>query len=53
VALGSIWGLIPAVMLCAAIVVRLLDEERYLSVHLAGYEEYRRRVRHRLVPGLW
>jgi protein-S-isoprenylcysteine O-methyltransferase Ste14 len=52
-ALGSLWGLVPAVMVCAMIVVRLLDEERYLVKNLPGYEEYRGRVRWRLVPGLW
>jgi protein-S-isoprenylcysteine O-methyltransferase Ste14 len=34
-------------------VVRLLDEERFLVVHLAGYDAYRRATRFRLVPGLW
>jgi len=52
-ALGSFWGLVPAVLVCAMIVVRLLDEERYLAQHLPGYEEYRRRARWRLVPGAW
>jgi protein-S-isoprenylcysteine O-methyltransferase Ste14 len=53
IALGSLWGLVPAALVCAMIVVRLLDEERYLAKNLAGYEEYRRRVRWRLVPGVW
>jgi len=53
VALGSLWGLVPAALVCAMIVVRLLDEERYLSKNLPGYEEYQRRVRWRLVPGMW
>jgi protein-S-isoprenylcysteine O-methyltransferase Ste14 len=52
-ALGSFWAVIPAVALCAAIVIRLLDEERFLIVHLAGYDAYRRRVRFRLIPGVW
>src|SRR5882724_7090035 len=33
-ALGSFWGLIPAALLCAAIVLRLLDEENYLARNL-------------------
>lgn len=53
VALASWWGLVPAVMLAAAIVWRLLDEEAYLTHHLAGYVEYQRRVRARLIPGVW
>jgi protein-S-isoprenylcysteine O-methyltransferase Ste14 len=52
-ALGSWWGLVPAAALAAAIVWRLLDEERYLARNLAGYEEYQRQVRARLVPGVW
>jgi hypothetical protein len=36
-------GVRPAV---AGLVARLQDEE-------AGYEEYRRKVRYRLVPGVW
>jgi protein-S-isoprenylcysteine O-methyltransferase Ste14 len=34
-------------------VVRLIDEERYLVRHLAGYAEYRERTRYRLIPGLY
>jgi protein-S-isoprenylcysteine O-methyltransferase Ste14 len=52
-ALGSFWGLIPAALLCAAIVLRLLDEENYLAHNLPGYTDYQRTVRTRLVPGIW
>jgi protein-S-isoprenylcysteine O-methyltransferase Ste14 len=52
-ALASWWGLLLAAMLVAVIVWRLIDEERYLVRNLAGYEDYRRRVRARLVPGVW
>jgi protein-S-isoprenylcysteine O-methyltransferase Ste14 len=51
--LGSWWALIPAVVVCGGIIVRLLDEERFLATNLPGYVEYRERVRWRLVPGLW
>jgi len=53
VALASWWGLIPAALLCVVVVVRLLDEERFLIKNLPGYAEYRHRVRWRLVPGVW
>jgi protein-S-isoprenylcysteine O-methyltransferase Ste14 len=53
VALGSWVGLIPGVLFIAAIVWRLIDEEAYLSRNLAGYEDYRRKVSARLVPGIW
>ncbi len=37
----------------AVLVARLLDEERMLAAELAGYREYCRRVRFRLVPRIW
>jgi protein-S-isoprenylcysteine O-methyltransferase Ste14 len=49
-ALGSWWGMLVNVPLTAAIVWRLLDEERFLSEHLAGYRDYMQKVRWRLVP---
>lgn len=52
-ALGSWRGIPAALALCAVIVVRLLDEEHRLAAELAGYEEYRRKVAYRLVPGIW
>jgi protein-S-isoprenylcysteine O-methyltransferase Ste14 len=39
--------------LAAVIVARLLDEESLLANQLPGYGEYRRRVKHRLVPRVW
>ena len=52
-ALGS-WVSIPLpVPLIAVVVARLLHEEKFLSANLAGYEEYRHKVRRRLVPFVW
>ena len=42
-----------ALPLLLVIVVRLLDEERFLVENLSGYEEYRQKVRYRLVPLIW
>jgi protein-S-isoprenylcysteine O-methyltransferase Ste14 len=53
VALGSLWALAPALGLSATVVVRLLDEERYLARRLSGYAAYQHQVRFRLVPGIW
>lgn len=53
IALGSWWALIPAFGVTAAVVVRLLDEERFLDRNLPGYAEYHRRVPFRLIPGVW
>lgn len=52
-ALGSYWGLLPAAALVATIVVRLLDEERFLLTDLNSYDTYCARVRYRLLPGIW
>ena len=52
-ALGSLWALIPAAMLCPLLVVRTVLEDRMLQAELPGYREYAQRVRYRLVPGVW
>jgi protein-S-isoprenylcysteine O-methyltransferase Ste14 len=52
-ALGSLWGIVPAALGCACLVIRIGSEERVLREELAGYTEYAQRVRWRLVPGLW
>ncbi len=52
-ALASFWALVPAAAYLPLLVLRILDEEAMLRRDLPGYEEYCRRVRFRLVPGLW
>ncbi|CAM3346754.1 hypothetical protein BST27_25785 [Mycobacterium intermedium] len=52
-ALGSYWGLLLLVPGVLVLVARILDEEKLLTQELAGYREYRRRVRYRLVPYVW
>jgi protein-S-isoprenylcysteine O-methyltransferase Ste14 len=52
-ALGSWVGLVLSALLIVAIAIRLLDEEKYLSAHLSGYEAYRQQVHCRLVPFIW
>jgi protein-S-isoprenylcysteine O-methyltransferase Ste14 len=37
----------------AAVIWRLLDEERFLVGKLAGYAEYREMVKYRLAPFVW
>ena len=51
--LGSLWALIPAVLVCLLLVVRTIWEDQTLREELAGYEEYTQRVRYRLIPGVW
>lgn len=52
-ALASLWAVPFAALLVAAIVARLLAEERFLVENLPGYADYRREVRYRLVPRVW
>jgi protein-S-isoprenylcysteine O-methyltransferase Ste14 len=52
-ALDSVWGLLVVPLGVAVLAARLLAEERTLDRRLPGYLEYRRRVRWRLLPGLW
>ena len=52
-ALGSYWGLVPIAAMMPFLIWRLLDEERLLAKDLAGYTEYQKRVRYRLVPFVW
>jgi protein-S-isoprenylcysteine O-methyltransferase Ste14 len=51
--LGSLWALIPAILLCPLLVLRTIWEDRTLREELAGYEEYTQRVRYRLLQGVW
>ena len=52
-ALGSWWGLIPFVLMVAAIVLRLLHEEKFLLASLPGYAEYAAKVKYRLMTFVW
>jgi protein-S-isoprenylcysteine O-methyltransferase Ste14 len=53
VALGSFWALPPAFCLVGMIAIRLLEEEKYLTKNLCGYDAYRHKVRYRLIPYVW
>lgn len=53
VALGSWWGLLAFGPMLVVIAVRLVHEEHYLSQRLAGYADYCRVVRFRLLPRVW
>jgi protein-S-isoprenylcysteine O-methyltransferase Ste14 len=52
-ALGSYVGEAFFLPVLVLFVVRLLAEERFLSGALRGYDDYMRRTRKRLVPGVW
>jgi len=52
-ALGSYWGLIPAILTILGLVWRLFDEEKFLAENLSGYREYCAKVRWHLIPGVF
>ena len=52
-ALGSWWAFPFVFLIYAAIILRLLEEEKFLSLHLPGYTEYCRKTRYRLIPFVW
>jgi protein-S-isoprenylcysteine O-methyltransferase Ste14 len=51
--LGSISGLLVGLAMVGLLVVRIFVEEKLLSRDLEGYQEYRHKVRYRLVPRVW
>ncbi len=52
-ALGSYWALLPALMILPVLVLRIVNEEKFLLQDLNGYREYTQKVRYRLLPGIW
>jgi protein-S-isoprenylcysteine O-methyltransferase Ste14 len=52
-ALGSFWALIFVILMIIAIIYRLLDEEKFLSKNLSGYNTYCQKTRFRLIPMIW
>jgi protein-S-isoprenylcysteine O-methyltransferase Ste14 len=52
-ALGSYWAMIFFIPIVAIIIFRALDEEKVLLKDLEGYKEYYKKVRYRMIPGIW
>ena len=51
--LDSRWAFLPAVFFTILLVIRAGLEDRVLQDELEGYRDYARRVRYRLLPGVW
>lgn len=51
--LDAPWAFLPIVVVMALTVLRTALEDRTLQDELAGYRDYARRVRYRLLPGVW
>jgi len=52
-ALSSVWTLIPAAVALIIAVMRTALEDQTLQEELPGYRDYARRVRYRLIPGIY
>jgi protein-S-isoprenylcysteine O-methyltransferase Ste14 len=52
-ALSSLWTIIPAAVALVIAVIRTALEDQTLQEELPGYQEYARRVRFRLFPGIY
>jgi protein-S-isoprenylcysteine O-methyltransferase Ste14 len=53
VLLASWWALIASGLNVILLILRTALEDRTLQAELAGYVDYARQVRHRLLPGIW
>ena len=51
--LGSLPSLVVMLVYPAIIVRRILNEEEVLTRELDGYDAYKKKVKYRLIPGIW
>lgn len=51
--LGSLWALVPGLLVVALLILRTYLEDATLHQELDGYAKYAERVRYRIVPGIW
>ncbi|UCE39875.1 MAG: isoprenylcysteine carboxylmethyltransferase family protein [Candidatus Aminicenantes bacterium] len=51
--LGSLYTLIPAVIIMILFFIRTALEDKTLREELPCYKEYSQKVRYRLIPGIW
>ena len=53
IVLGSWWALCTMVPCIVMLALRIRNEEQVLTEGLAGYADYKRRVRYRMIPFVW
>ena len=51
--LGSVYGMILTLVGLVLVIGRIFGEEKMLTEELEGYDEYKRKVGHRLIPYVW
>lgn len=52
-ALGSYWALLCFIPIIPILVLRTLNEEEVLKKGLEGYKKYCKKVKYRIIPGIW
>lgn len=53
IVLGSWWSFLCFLPYIPVIAVRIINEEKILSAELMGYEDYKKRVKYRIIPFIW
>lgn len=51
--LGSIYGVLIGLVMSFLLAGRIIGEEKMLANELEGYEDYKKKVRYRLLPYIW
>ncbi len=51
--LGSVYGIIIGVVVFFLVCGRIFGEEKVLLEELKGYDEYKKKVKYRLIPHVW
>jgi protein-S-isoprenylcysteine O-methyltransferase Ste14 len=52
-ALGTFYSFIPALIIVILFIIRTSLEDKTLQKELEGYQGYAKKVRYRLIPGIW
>lgn len=52
-ALGSLYALIPSLLIAAVFVIRTYLEDIMLQKELSGYSKYAKKVKYKLLPRIW
>ncbi len=51
--LGSRYGILIGAAMSLLLVGRIIGEEKMLVEELEGYDDYRKKVRYKLIPFVW
>lgn len=50
---GSILSLVCVLLFVPVLILRILNEEKVLCKELSGYDEYKKKVKYRMIPFVW